>query len=352
MKNIRVNLDEKSYNIIIGHNILDDLCDKIKDMTKSNKIMIITDDNIEKLYLKKVSDILVKGGYEVSSFAFEHGEKSKNLDTCQRAYEKLIEKKFSRSDLIIAFGGGVVGDLAGFVASTYLRGIDFIQIPTSLLAMVDSSVGGKVAVDLPQGKNLVGSFYQPKIVVIDCNVLETLSDKFFKDGLGEVIKYGLIYDKDLFDKLAKFKDKSELLEHIDEIVYRCCDIKRKVVEIDQFDTGERMVLNFGHTIGHAIEKVYGFDTITHGNAVCVGMNLITKISEEKGLTEVGTTKEIIDILNKYELTSNVDIKDKEQIFEAICIDKKNINNALNIILIKKVGESFIYKTDVSFFESL
>ncbi len=352
MKKIRVNLDDNSYNIIIGHNILDNLCERIREVTKSNKIMIITDDNLNRIYGKKIISILERENFEVNIFAFQHGEKSKNLQICQSAYEELIARKFSRSDLIIALGGGVVGDLAGFVASTYLRGIDFIQIPTSLLATVDSSVGGKVAVDLPQGKNLVGSFYQPKLVIIDCELLKTLPKDFFKDGLGEVIKYGLIYDKDLFCTLMNFKNEEELFSDIDEIIYRCCDIKRRVVEKDQFDTGERMMLNFGHTIGHAIEKINGYDQITHGIAVCIGMNLITRLSEDKGLTKRGTSDEIVKILKKYNIKSEILINDKKQIYECILIDKKNLNDSLNIILLEEVGKAFIHKTDISFFENL
>ncbi|MDV2934331.1 3-dehydroquinate synthase, partial [Enterococcus faecalis] len=170
-------------------------------------------------------------------------------------------------DLIIALGGGVVGDLAGFVASTFLRGISFIQIPTSLLAQVDSSVGGKVAVDLERGKNLVGSFYHPELVLIDPNMLGTLPEKYFNDGLGEVIKYGCIKSKELFEKLEGFENKEDLKENIGEIIYECCNIKREVVEYDEKDLGERMILNFGHTLGHAIEQIYNYETYSHGEAV-------------------------------------------------------------------------------------
>ncbi len=352
MKKISVNLGKDSYEIFIGFDLIKNLGEYIKDIFKGRKVLIITDDNLEKIYIDDVKSILTKKGYDVDIFAFKHGEESKTLETCQEAYEKLVEMKFSRSDLIIAFGGGVVGDLAGFVASTYLRGVKFVQIPTSLLAQVDSSVGGKVAVDLPQGKNLVGSFYQPKLVVIDCDLLKTLPMKFFRDGLGEVIKYGFIKDNTLYEKLINYKSEKDLMANIDDIIYTCCDIKRIVVENDQFDTGERMVLNFGHTLGHAIEKVYGFSKITHGEGVCIGMNLITRLSEEKGLTKIGTSAKVETLLRKYHLPYNIDFNEKQQILEAIGIDKKNLDGSLNLILIFDVGESFIYPSSLEFFDEL
>ncbi len=352
MRKINVNLGKDSYEIFIGFDIVKNLGSYVKEVFSGKKILIITDDNLERLYIEYVKDILTKASYEVDVFAFKHGEESKTLETCKGAYEKLVDMKFSRSDLILAFGGGVVGDLAGFVASTYLRGVKFVQVPTSLLAQVDSSVGGKVAVDLPQGKNLVGSFYQPKLVVIDCDLLKTLPIRFFKDGLGEVIKYGFIKDKFLYEKLVRFKDIDDLFSNIDDIIFNCCDIKRQVVEYDQFDTGERMVLNFGHTLGHAIEKVYGFSKVTHGEGVCIGMNLITKLSEDKGFTKTGTSLKVETLLRKYDLPFEIDLSEKQQIMEAMGIDKKNLGGSLNLILISEVGESFIHASDLGFFDEL
>ncbi len=352
MKSLHVNLGSNSYDILIGFDLINNTSEYIKDLFNGKKILIITDENLEKLYSKQLKDNLESSNYEVDIFSFLPGEEQKNLKTSSEAYQKLVEMKFSRSDLIIALGGGVVGDLAGFVASTYLRGVKFVQIPTSLLAQVDSSVGGKVAVDLPQGKNLVGSFYQPKLVIIDCQLLKTLPIRYFNDGLGEVIKYSLIRDKNLFEKLVNFKNTNELFENIDEIIYICCNIKREVVENDQFDTGERMVLNFGHTLGHAIEKVYGFNEVSHGEGVCIGMNLITEISENLGLTELGTKNKIENILKKYNLPYQINLKAKKDIMNAINVDKKNLDGNLNLILLKDVGTSFIYKSDISFFNSL
>ncbi len=352
MKTLRVNLEEKSYDIIIGKNIIQEAGSYVKKVFQGSKICIITDDNVNKIWGDKVKESLEAAGFTVSVFQFNHGESNKNITTVLDAYSFLLNFKITRSDLVIGLGGGVVGDLAGFVASTFLRGVSFVQIPTTLLSQVDSSVGGKVGIDLPEGKNLVGSFYQPKLVLIDTNTLDTLSEKFFNDGLGEVIKYGLIRDEKLFQQLKNYENKKYLKDDMEYIVYTCCNIKRQVVENDEHDTGERMILNFGHTLGHAIEKVYGFDLFSHGVAVGIGMYLITKISENLGLTEKNTSEEIKNMLVKYELPYNIDIKNKKEIIETITLDKKNIEGNLNVILIENVGKSFIHKTDTSFFEEV
>ena len=226
----------------------------------------------------------------------------------------------------------------------------FIQVPTSLLAQVDSSVGGKVGVDLERGKNLVGSFYQPKRVIIDPNVLNTLEDRFFKDGLGEVIKYGLIRDKDLFEKLESYKDKREVLENIEDIIYTCCNIKRIVVERDEKDLGERMILNFGHTLGHAIEKYYDFKSYTHGEAVAIGMYNIAKLTEEKKLTENIYSEKIKNVLIKYDLPYEVNIEEKDEIINTISLDKKNMGKVLKVILVREIGNAEIYDTNLEFFK--
>jgi 3-dehydroquinate synthase len=219
--------------------------------------------------------------------------------------------------------------------------VPFIQIPTSLLAQVDSSVGGKVAVDLPKGKNLVGSFYHPEAVYIDPEVLNTLDTKFLHDGLGEVIKYGAIKDIELFDDLMSYKDDEEMLKNVDKIIYKCCSIKKAVVEKDEKDKGDRMLLNFGHTLGHAIEKYFNFEKYSHGEAVSIGMYTITKNSERLGITEEGSSERIKTILKKYNLPYKVQGLQKEKLIEAISLDKKNDIDKINIILINKIGEAFI-----------
>lgn len=351
MRSLRVNLGDRSYDILIEKNLRSNISKYIKEVFSGNKIAVITDDNLEPLYGEQLKKNLESSGFEIKFIVIKAGEKSKSFSSLLPIYEKLLDFKLTRSDLILTFGGGVVGDLGGFVASTFLRGISFIQVPTSLLAQVDSSVGGKVGVDLKQGKNLIGSFYHPKRVLIDTDILNTLDEKYFNDGLGEVIKYGCIKDKELFLKLEAFKDKLELKENIDEIIYICCDIKRAVVENDERDTGERMLLNFGHTLAHAIEKFYNFETFSHGEAVGIGMYQITFISENLNLTKIGSADKIRNILEKYELpiTTPIMKNGNADLIEAIKLDKKNLNDKLNVILIKDIGDSFIYKTSYQFF---
>ncbi|MDY6013065.1 3-dehydroquinate synthase [Clostridium sp.] len=349
MRELLVNLGENSYKIEIEKGIIKDIPRRIRKVFNGEKIFIITDKNVDKYYGDIVLDSLKKDGFSVSKFCIEPGEESKSFNTLPEIYEKLLDFKLTRKDLIITLGGGVVGDLGGFVAATFLRGVSFVQIPTSLLAQVDSSVGGKVAVDLPRGKNLVGSFYQPKRVLIDPNVLETLDEKFYKDGMGEVIKYGCIKDRSLFNLLNTLNTRNEVMEHIEYIIYTCCNIKREFVERDEKDTGDRMILNFGHTLGHAIEKYFGFSKFTHGEGVSIGMYLITKLCEEKGLVKEKYSEDIKNILVRYGLPFEVDLKDKDTIIEAISLDKKNMGSRLKVIIMQEIGNAKIYDTTVEFF---
>jgi len=349
MENLVVELGERSYPIIIKKGLIGKVDLEIKKICKGKRIFILTDKNVDSHYGDKVKSCLVKSGYDVKLMALEAGEESKAFSTLPLIYNELLDFKLTRSDLIITLGGGVIGDLGGFVASTFLRGVDFVQMPTSLLAQVDSSVGGKVAVDLERGKNLVGSFYHPKLVLIDPNVLETLSDRFFRDGMAEVIKYGCIKDKDFFYFLKNLKTKEEVMHNIETIIHKCCFIKKCVVENDEKDTGERMLLNFGHTLGHAIETYYNFKKFTHGEAVAIGMYEISKIAENKGLTEQGVSDEIKEILIQYDLPYEVEIEDSSSILDTIALDKKNIDNVLKVVVLKSIGESYLEKTNVEFF---
>lgn len=344
-----VDLGERSYPIIIEDSLLDRVDVEIKKIFNGNKIFILTDENVNKHYGERVSSKLKNIGYEVKKQVLPAGEETKSFFTLPEVYNELLEFNLTRSDLIITLGGGVIGDLGGFVASTYLRGVSFVQIPTSLLAQVDSSVGGKVAVDLEKGKNLVGSFYHPKSVLIDPLVLRTLDKRFLVDGMAEVIKYGCIKDKELFIYLEKIQDYNELINSIGTIIHKCCDIKRGVVENDERDTGERMLLNFGHTIGHAIEQYYNYSKYTHGEAVAIGMYNISLLSEKQGLTEIGTSKRIKDILEKYNLPYKMEI-DIENILGTMNLDKKKLGKKLNLITLKEIGNSEIYKTTNEFFK--
>lgn len=344
---LKVDLKDRSYSIIIEKGLINRVSEEIRKVYKGKKIFIITDDNVNKYYGDKISNELKGSDFEVKLLSLKPGEETKNFNTLPIVYNELLDFNLTRSDLIIALGGGVIGDLAGFVASTYLRGVDFVQIPTSLLAQVDSSVGGKVAVDLDRGKNLVGSFYHPKCVLIDPEVLNTLEDRFFIDGIAEVIKYGCIKDKEFFDYLEKMENNKQLINNMEVVIHKCCDIKRQVVENDEKDKGERMLLNFGHTLGHAIEQYYNYTKYTHGEGVATGMYVISKISEEKGLTKKGTSQRIKDILVKYNLPYELDVNIEETL-EAINLDKKKLGNDLNIIILKEIGSSEIYKTTAEF----
>ena len=346
---LTVDLGPNSYPIHIENGILAKTGELVSEVFSGKKIMIVSDDNVFPLYGEIITKALSDSGFECHSFVLPHGEPTKSFQSLPKIYEALINAKLTRSDLLIALGGGVIGDLAGFAASSYLRGIKFVQIPTSLLAQVDSSVGGKVAVDLSQGKNLVGAFYHPKAVIIDPNVLNTLPDHFISDGMGEVIKYGCIKDKELFELLCKHTSFDDLKPKLTQIIARCVDIKRIVVEADQFDLGERILLNFGHTLAHTIEQHFNYERESHGEAVGIGMYQITKIAEEKGLTTSGCAEQIKKVLEIYKLPDNSNLP-IDVLTDAISLDKKNLNNHLNVVLLHDIGDSYVYPTDVSFFD--
>ena len=343
MKKLYVDLKENSYNIIFEEDALEKLPKYIKEVYGGERLFIITDTNVAEYYKGRVENILKD--YECVFYVLEAGEKSKTLENVSKIYKALIENSAGRDDLIVALGGGVVGDISGFVAATYMRGISFIQIPTTLLSQVDSSVGGKVGVDLPEGKNLVGAFKQPKLVVIDPLVLKTLSDRYFFDGLAEVVKYGCIYDKNLFILLENLKNRDEVMEKIQEILYNSCDIKRIVVEEDEKEAGLRIILNFGHTIGHGIEQYYNYEKYTHGEAVAVGMAEILEIGEKRGITHPGTADRVKKLLFSFNLPVKAEY-DRESLVEIMKRDKKNKKGGLNFVFIEEIGKSKIIKEKV------
>lgn len=345
---LTVNLEKNSYPIYIENGILTNAGKHISGCFHGKKIMIISDENVFPLYGKNLLSSLDSCGYECHSLVLPHGEPTKSFQTLPKIYSAMLSARISRSDLVIALGGGVIGDLAGFAASSFLRGVKLVQIPTSLLAQVDSSVGGKVAVDLPQGKNLVGAFYHPSLVLIDPDVLETLPPHFISDGMGEVIKYGCIKDSSLFKQLCSHTSFEDLKPELTEIITRCVDIKRIVVEADQFDTGERMLLNFGHTLAHTIEQYYHYERESHGEAVAIGMYQITKIAEDRGLSAPGCSDKIRKALEIYGLPFSCGLS-MSSLTKAVSLDKKNLNGHLNIVLLKEIGESYVYPTDTAFF---
>lgn len=351
-KELYVDLKEYSYNIFIEKGLLNNLGNEIKNVYKGDKIFILTDRNVDEFYGDRIVKSLEEVGFATRKLVLEPGEETKSFNTLPMIYNELLDFKLTRKELIITLGGGVIGDLGGFAASTFLRGVPFIQIPTSLLAQVDSSVGGKVAVDLEEGKNLVGSFYQPKAVYIDPEVLKTLSDKFYRDGMAEVIKYGCIKDESFFNMLKSLKNRNEVMENIEEVLYKCCLIKKTVVENDEKDLGERMILNFGHTLGHAIEKYYNFSGYSHGEAVGIGMYNISVLAEKLGLTKSGVAEEIKEILINYKLPYEVILDDNKKIVDTIALDKKNIGSTLKVILLKDIGDCYIYDTKPEFFKEV
>lgn len=328
----------KGYNIFIEKGIMSSCGKYIKEVSNASKVCLVSDTNVYKIYGNIVEEQLKAVGYEVFTYVFEAGEESKTTATVISMVEFMAENRLTRSDIVVALGGGVCGDMAGFAASIYLRGIDFVQIPTSLLAQVDSSVGGKTAVDLPQGKNLCGAFHQPILVLIDPNTLDTLTPHFFSDGMAEVIKTGCIKSATLFEKT----EKQDAREIIDDIIFECVSIKASVVERDEKEHGERALLNFGHTAGHAIEKLHGFTTISHGEAVGIGMVMITKAGEENGITEKGTSARIENVLKKYSLMTE-DSHSLQDIITCMNADKKRTADSINFVLLSKIGESFTQK---------
>ena len=339
MKTLTVNAMSATYDIQIKKGILSECAKFISDVVRGKKAMIVTDTNVAPLYLDKVKENLINAGFETYSHIFTAGEESKHLGTVAGIYDSLSENEFTRKDFIVALGGGVCGDISGFAASTYMRGIDFVQIPTTLLSQVDSSVGGKTGVDTKYGKNLVGAFYQPKLVLIDPDTLNTLSNHYFADGMGEVVKYGCIRNAELFTML----ENVDIKENIEDIILECLKIKRDVVVEDEKESGVRMILNFGHTAGHSIEKLAQFKK-SHGECVAKGMVMITKASEDLGITEAGTAKRIEALCSKCNLDTSCDY-DIDTVALHARNDKKGSGNHLNIILIDKIGNSIIHTID-------
>ena len=346
MIKIRVNAS-KPYDVVIGKGLLSQAGSLVAEAVKGRKAVIVTDDIVNGLYAEKLIKSMTDAGFTVDIFVFPNGEESKCHKTLMELYDFLAEKNITRSDFLVALGGGVVGDLTGFAAATYLRGIDYVQIPTTLLAQVDSSVGGKTAVDIGAGKNLVGAFKQPDIVIADIDTLDTLTEEIFTDGMGEVVKYGMIWSESLFDLLKTGKVK----ENLEKIVEECVDIKRQVVETDEFDTGLRMILNFGHTLGHSIEKYYNYHGFSHGKAVSAGMYLITTIGEKAGLISGNISDELKACL----VANNMPFESgtpAEALFSGAVNDKKRFSDTISIILCREIGKADIVKMNINDFKNM
>ncbi|MDO4960792.1 MAG: 3-dehydroquinate synthase [Eubacteriales bacterium] len=328
------------YQVIVGHGLLEDCGSYIKNSfinSRAETAAIITDDAVGPLYAGRVSASLEAQGFNTIVYMIPNGEASKRIQTYLGVLEFLAENHVTRTDFIIALGGGVVGDLAGFAAATYLRKIDFIQIPTTLLAQVDSSVGGKTGVDLDAGKNLVGAFYQPKLVICDLDALDTLPDAVFKAGCAEVIKYGVLGDERLFSHLSQ----NALNFDREYVVGRCIEMKRDIVVEDEFDTGLRQLLNLGHTLGHAAEKLSDF-TLSHGEAVSIGMAAISKAGAANGICSVECAARIANVLKKFGLPTDCDYS-IDELYEAMQSDKKRKGGDISLVIPKRIGNCEIKK---------
>ena len=335
-----------TYEVLIGSGLLQKAGEEVKKVISPCKAAIVTDSTVVHLYEETVRKSLAKAGFSVCTFVFPAGEASKNIHTLSHLLEFLAKEEMTRTDLIVALGGGVTGDLAGFGAAVYLRGIPFVQIPTTFLAAIDSSVGGKTAVDLEAGKNLAGAFYQPKLVLCDTDVLQTLPEVVFADGIAEALKYGVLGDAALFEKIAG----GDFRQDLEEIIETCVSMKRDVVEEDEFDTGKRQLLNLGHTFGHAIEQKSHFQ-MTHGHAVAIGMHLIAKAAEAKGIAEKGIAAAIAKALEQNQLPKETTFSPAE-VAEGTLRDKKRRGGTISFVFPKKIGDCEIVKISVEEVEAL
>ena len=346
MEKVNVRTESKAYDICIESGLFHKLPDIFKEELSGRKLAVVSDHQVFGLYGRELFQKLTQKGFQVKPIVFEAGEQQKNLSTLTRIYGELAGGSFTRSDIIIALGGGVTGDMAGLAAATFLRGMGFIQIPTSLLAMVDSSIGGKVAVDLPQGKNLVGAFYQPDMVYTDPAFLNTLPDNQFADGMAELLKHGFIRDALLCRELISSGSRSSLTGKLDAIIARSCRIKRDIVEKDELDNGLRQLLNFGHTIGHAIERVQQYSGFTHGQAVSAGMVVMTRLTEKLGLTGRGVSDKLKEALALYGLPVAMPPIDTETLLQAIRLDKKIRSGRITIAYIEEIGAGKLLELDL------
>lgn len=339
---ITVDLANRSYSLRIEKGSFQEAGAWIADLWKPRRIALITDEIVGPLYAPALITTLKERGFTVKQIVIPQGEESKSLSQAEKIYGDLLDFGLTRKDGLIALGGGVVGDLVGFIASTYQRGVSFLQIPTTLLSQVDSSIGGKTGVNLPQGKNLIGTFYQPEGVLIDPDLLSSLPVRRLREGLAEVIKYGAIADADLFETLENLKNEDDFSTHSVEIIATCCRIKKDFVEKDERDMGLRFLLNFGHTIGHGIEQITHYKSWAHGEAVAIGMNQITGITESQGSTQVGTLKRLQELLQKFHLPLQHVPWEIDKLSAAIGRDKKGEADHIRMVRLKKIGEAELF----------
>lgn len=329
----------RTYEVVIGEDMLAELGVRAAALIRGRKAVIVTDSNVGPLYGKQATETLKTEGFAVETFTFPAGEASKNPVTLLEILTFFANAELTRQDVVIALGGGVTGDLAGLAASLYLRGVPCVQVPTSLLAMVDSSVGGKTAVDLPEGKNLVGTFTQPYLVVCDRKVLDTLAPEVFAEGMAEVIKYGMIRSRELLELLLR----DETAEKLENVIAQCVRLKRDVVAEDEQDLGERQILNFGHTFGHAIEREMNYQ-LFHGECVAIGMAIMTRALVRDGRCPASCAAILAELLKKYQLPDQTDLP-SERILVAARADKKRRGDSITLIEPNTLGNCVLVKTD-------
>ena len=351
MKSIEVKTLNKIYNIYIENHITDRLVTYLKDNIKSiNNIILVSNEKIYTIYGERIKKI-ISSDFNLKKIIIKDGEKYKNLDTLKYIYTELLKINARRNDVILSFGGGVVGDIAGLAAATFNRGMGLVQYPTTIIAQVDSSVGGKTAVNFENIKNVIGCFYQPDLIITDPKLLITLEEKEIINGLGEIVKYGLVFDyqiiNDLLKIVNKYKNSDDRLlktvknEEFGNIIYKCVKIKSEIIEKDEFDTGERHVLNFGHTIGHAFEKIIGFDNINHGQAVAVGILCAVDMSISYGYLDIDFKNKLHSLYNTLKLPEFVSGFKPDEIYNAIKFDKKFVSGINKFILLKDVNKPII-----------
>jgi 3-dehydroquinate synthase len=341
MQTLTVNLGERSYPIHIGQNTLDRIGELLERADLRGRVAVVSNPVVAQRYLSPIDEALRGRGYEVTPILIPDGEEHKNLSSLAAVYDGLIKARIDRKSCVLALGGGVVGDVAGFAAATYLRGISYVQVPTTLLAQVDSSVGGKTGINHQDGKNLVGAFYQPRLVLIDVAVLQTLPQRELVAGLAEVIKYGVIEDPALFDLLEKIEDFTGLDHNLlERVIGLCCRIKARVVEKDEREADQRAVLNFGHTIGHALEAATGYRQFLHGEAVGVGMAKAAALSLKQGFCDPKTSARITELIKKAGLPSEIPAHVPiEDLLAGMEVDKKAAGGKIKFVMCERIGKT-------------
>lgn len=345
MRDLFVELGADSYNIAMGRGALETLPAALAEM-QCGRLAVVTDSNVWALHGER---LLAELPGPAQVIEMPPGEASKSLASLAEVYSGLAESRFGRGDTLLAFGGGVIGDLCGFAAATYMRGVRYLQLPTTLLAQIDSSVGGKTAVNIAEGKNLVGAFYQPRAVVMDTSLLETLPEREWRSGLAEMIKYGAIASQELFEQLLHWKREDR--DALETAIYECCDIKRRVVQQDEKDRGARMLLNFGHTFGHAVEALGSYRKYNHGEGVAIGMVLAAQVGERLGITPGGTATQLETVLQAHGLSTECPYPPAD-LLEPMRRDKKAEGESVRLILLREIGQAVAHSIRYSELKNL